>query len=331
MTDFVSTRVYDTLPAALRIAQTHASDRVPVASVESTAGDVRRMLWGASYDSASDIAVCDQGRLVGIVTIEKVLAAGDNTAVSALMDSAPPTVGPRTDQEEAAWTMVQHGERSLAVVDDDGNFLGLIPPSPMLGALLQEHDEDLARFSGLLATSDGARATTQESVQRRLLHRLPWLAMGLLGAMVSAWLVGSSEKQISERVELAFFLPAIVYMADAVGTQTEVLAVRGLSLGVPIRRFVFKEVTAGFFIGVLIALLFFPFCVLAFGDASIAAAVSLALLISATVASVVALLLPAVLNSWGRDPAFGSGPLSTVIQDLLSIAIYLLIARLFVV
>jgi magnesium transporter len=29
----------------------------------------------------------------------------------------------------------------------------------------------------------------------------------------------------------------------------------------------------------------------------------------------------------GRDPAFGSGPLGTVIQDLLSILVYFLIAK----
>ena len=33
-----------------------------------------------------------------------------------------------------------------------------------------------------------------------------------------------------------------------------------------------------------------------------------------------------VLLALGRDPAFGSGPLATVIQDLLSIVIYFLAA-----
>jgi magnesium transporter len=38
---------------------------------------------------------------------------------------------------------------------------------------------------------------------------------------------------------------------------------------------------------------------------------------------VVALALPWLLHRMGKDPAFGSGPLATVIQDLLSIVIYL--------
>jgi magnesium transporter len=36
--------------------------------------------------------------------------------------------------------------------------------------------------------------------------------------------------------------------------------------------------------------------------------------------------LPWALHRLGIDPAFGSGPLATVIQDLLSIMIYLAIA-----
>jgi magnesium transporter len=40
--------------------------------------------------------------------------------------------------------------------------------------------------------------------------------------------------------------------------------------------------------------------------------------------------LPWLFNSLRLDPAFGSGPLATVIQDLLSIWIYLSVTALFV-
>ena len=40
----------------------------------------------------------------------------------------------------------------------------------------------------------------------------------------------------------------------------------------------------------------------------------------------IALTLPWSLDRIGIDPAFGSGPLATVIQDLLSVIIYLAIA-----
>jgi magnesium transporter len=46
-------------------------------------------------------------------------------------------------------------------------------------------------------------------------------------------------------------------------------------------------------------------------------------------ATVVAIALPWLLQRLGGDPAFGAGPLATVIQDLLSILIYLAVARAF--
>ena len=42
----------------------------------------------------------------------------------------------------------------------------------------------------------------------------------------------------------------------------------------------------------------------------------------------VAMALPYLLHRLGYDPAFGSGPLATVVQDLLSIVIYLGAVRL---
>ena len=268
----------DPLAAELDRASSHATTSVPIAGPHETVGAVRERLIGRTYDTVADIPVCVDRRLVGMVQIETLLCADPEIAVSTLMDPEPPCISPHADQEIAAWTMVSHGEVALAVVDDDGAFLGLIPPERMLRVLLQEHEEDIARFSGLLANSAIARIASEEQVGRRLVHRLPWLAIGLIGAMVSAWLVGSAEEQLARTVQLAFFLPAIVYMADAVGTQTETLAVRGLSVGVPIRRFVGKELAAGVLIGGLIAALFFPFCVWTFNDVSLAVAVSLSCL-----------------------------------------------------
>jgi len=40
----------------------------------------------------------------------------------------------------------------------------------------------------------------------------------------------------------------------------------------------------------------------------------------------VAMSLPWLLSRAGKDPAFGSGPLATVVQDLLSLLIYFAIA-----
>jgi magnesium transporter len=85
---------------------------------------------------------------------------------------------------------VVSGARSIPVVDAGGRFQSLVPPDRLLRVLEREHDEDLARMGGFLAGASAARAASHEVVLRRLWHRLPWLALGLVGAMTSPLIVG---------------------------------------------------------------------------------------------------------------------------------------------
>jgi magnesium transporter len=306
----------------LSTAAEHLTRDVPVADPSATVGDVRDSLVGATFESVADVAVVEDGLLVGLVRLEQLFAADPTAPVSSIMDAQPPAVGPGLDQEQAAARMVQHGESSLAVIDEAGRFRGLIPPNRMLAVLLEEHEEDMARLGGYLASTQRARSASEEEVPRRLWHRLPWLLLGLGGAMVAAAIVGSFEDQLQEEVLLAFFVPGVVYMADAVGTQTEAVIIRGIAVGVPVRHVVGRELLTGLVVGVVIAALFLPLGWAIWSDASVAIAVALALLASCATATVVAMGLPYLLYALGRDPAFGSGPLATVVQDLLSILIY---------
>ena len=299
---------------------------VPRGTPETQAGEARAALLGYSFGSATEIAVCDGPRLVGLVRLERLLGASAHTQLQQLLEQPSPTVGLEVDQEVVAACAVRAQARSVAVVSADGTFVGVVPAERLVATLGKEHDEDMARLGGFLAASKRARSASEEAVPRRLWHRLPWLALGLAGAMLSAGIVGSFEEQLRAEVLLAFFVPAVVYMADAVGTQTETVVIRGMALGVRLRQIAQRELTTGAVIGVLIAAAFFPFAFLVWGDADVAAAVSIALFVSCSIATIVAMALPYALSRLGRDPAFGSGPLATVIQDLLSIIVYFAVA-----
>jgi magnesium transporter len=163
-------------------------------------------------------------------------------------------------------------------------------------------------------------------VRSRLAHRLPWLAVGLAGAMLAAGLVSAFEETLRENVLLAFFVPAVVYMADAIGTQTETVVIRGIALDVPLRSIAKRELLSGAAVGCLLASAFFVFVAAVWEDGRVALVVAVALLVSATIATAIAMTLPYLFDRRGIDPAFGSGPIATVIQDLLSIAVYFLAA-----
>lgn len=309
-------------------ASEHHTRHVPVASPKDRVVTVRESLRGKRYDSVAEIVVCDEnGRLAGLVNVEDLLAAADDVLLETIMDASPPVVTLDVDQEVAAWKAIRHAEASLAVVDDLGHFQGMITPRRIFQVLLWEHHEDTARLGGFLESSSEAYTTSYESVLSRLRHRLPWLFIGLLGAVLSADLVGMFEAQLQAQVVLAFFVPGIVYLADAVGTQTETLAIRGLSVGISIERVFWREVVTGLMTGTVLAAFTFPIVLWRWGRADVAGAVSLAIFAACSVASTVAMSLPWILKSLRQDPAFAAGPLATVIQDLLSVLIYFLVCQ----
>ena len=152
-------------------AAEHATPRVPVAGPFQRVGDVREHLIGQRYESASHIVVCEADTFLGIVTIEELLLASADAKMESLMDRGAPIVAPAVDQEVAAWRAVRHGESALAVVDGHGHFVGMIPPHRLLGVLLSEHEEDLARSAGFLKTTSVARTASEEPVHRRFQSR----------------------------------------------------------------------------------------------------------------------------------------------------------------
>jgi magnesium transporter len=309
----------------LRTVEEYATSRVPQAAPTETAGSVREKMLGESFDRVAEVVIIEKRRVAGLLSMRQLLEAPADAQVAELMDS-PSILTPGGSQEEAAWEMVERGQSSAVVVGDDGAFLGLIPSHVLLGQLLGAYDEDLARLGGYLASTERARLAAEERISRRLWHRMPWLIAGLAGAMASAVIVGAFEDQLDKKVLLAFFLPAVVYMADAVGTQTETVLIRGFTAQIDISKVIRREILTGALIGVFVGVVFYPFALIGWGDGDVALAVGLALFASCAIATTVATVLPRLLQRLGTDPAFGSGPMATIVQDLLSIAVYLAIA-----
>lgn len=306
-------------------AAEHATRNVPIVSPQAKAKTIRQMLTGQTFECASHIAVLSSGRFLGIIRIEDLLAALPDATAQEIMDATTPVVAPGTDQEVAAWKAVSHGESALCVVDASGEFVGLIPPHRLLKILLSEHEEDLSRLGGYLKSSKKALDSSQEALPKRFWHRIPWLVIGLLGSLLAAGIVGSFETQLQNNIILAFFIPAIVYLADAVGTQTETVIVRGLSIGVGLRQIALREALTGFFIGLALSLVSFLAIQAHWGNTTVALVVSVSIFTACAVATFIAMLLPWILDRFDMDPAFGSGPMATILQDLLSILIYFLV------
>lgn len=166
-----------------------------------------------------------------------------------------------------------------------------------------------------------------EKVGHLFALRLPWLVLGLLGGALLSLFVSRFEAVLSQNISLAFFIPAIVYLSDAVGTQTETLYIRALSRGrVNFTQTLLKEIFVGLALGLTLGSLLGAIAWLWQGNLKVALIVGLAMMVNLTMAPILALLTSQLFYKEHADPALGAGPTATIIQDALSLTVYLVTA-----
>jgi magnesium transporter len=298
---------------------------------EERAVDVLARLASEKPASPELVLATDaHGRLVGAAPLARVLALATHDTLDKALDRDFPRVRPNTDQERAASLALHHGIDVLPVVDAEGCVLGVMPAQAIMQVLRREHVEDLHVLAGISRETAQARHAIEDPPARRVRHRLPWLLAGLAGAAIATAAMASFESTLRAHLAVAFFVPGIVYLADAIGTQSEAVAVRGLSLTrAGIGHLLAGELRTGMGIGASLGLLAFLPVWVVFGDLRLAGAVAGAIFAAGTVAAALGLLLPWWIARAGRDPALGSGPLATVIQDILSLLVYFAVVRAF--
>jgi len=89
------------------------------------------------------------------------------------------------------------------------------------------------------------------------------------------------------------------------------------------------EVRTGLLMGALLAGAALCAAWLMLDEPRLAFAVGLSVFAASGIATTIGFALPSLLDWLGRDPAYGSGPLATIIQDLLTVAVYFLIVSAF--
>lgn len=157
--------------------------------------------------------------------------------------------------------------------------------------------------------------------------RFPWLVIGLVGGLLASIIVSRFETSLRENIALAFFIPVIAYMSDAVGTQTETIFIRALTdLRFSILKYVFREFWVGAFIGSVMGVLTGIFAYSLSGTLRVGLVVGFSLFLAMTLATTMACITPLALRYLKKDPAVGSGPFTTALQDVVSLTIYFLVA-----
>jgi magnesium transporter len=312
----------------------HIITKVPVAYPHQTVGEVLRMVREGEWDSAHHIFIVDgqkERTLIGVLSTRILLQSQDDTKISKIFSKNYPSVGYRTHEDKVAILAIKYDLDTVPVIrNETGEFLGTVDAEELLRILHESHTGRLLRRAGILK-DDGVVDIFKARISTMFRLRIPWLLIGLVGGMLTTVIVSRFEPLLNQVIALAFFIPVIAYMNDAVGTQTVTLFVRGLALEkVALGRYVIKELTVGMLLGAVLGGLIFVFSLLMFGSLAVSQTVGISMFIGITLSTGIALLFTFAFDKLGKDPAVGVDPLVTIAQDTLSVLIYLAIASVLV-
>jgi len=304
-------------------AAEHMLTGIPTAHVDTPVDKVIEALRGSVFECADTVFVTNTtGQLQGIVRINDLFADGQ-LRIGDIMEPEHEAVRLDADQEEIAALAIRLNMIAVPVVDRNERLIGAVPPEALFRILREEHMEDLQLIAGITVHDDGPRAALDASIMNRIKRRLPWLIFGLAASSMITVVMVRFEHALAANVAVAFFVPALVYIAGAIGTQAVSVSVRSLARDdVQILQVLRDELIIGFGIGAALGALAAGAVLAVFSDQELAAAVGLAVLAGGTMSAVVGFGLPWVFQKLGSDPAMGSGPICTIIQDVASLFIY---------
>ena len=306
--------------------------RIPVVSLEATIADIERLLVNkhSQFDSINYIYVVDRaGVLCGVLTIKSIFRVPKVTRVKDVMVTDVISARASVDQERLALLALRHNLKAIPVVDKEDHLLGVVASDTILSILHHESKEDLLLRAGVRRFDRDAVDPLTAPVLTHVKKRLPWLLVGLLGGTVGAVIISYFEDALAAELLLVAFIPALVYMTDAVGTQSEMLFVHSASFQekVSLSSYLKRELQVSSILSIVLAATLSSIAFFWFDSGVLTITIGVSLLLAVLSASIFAVVLPWILIRLRRDPAVASGPFVTIFSDLLTITIYFLVAE----
>ena len=286
----------------------------------------------ADIETFYEVYVVDEDRrLVGRLQLRDLLLNKKKTRIRDIMREVEVYVYPDVDQEDLLEFASRYRVQTIPVVDEDHHVIGRITLDELQEIVRDEAEEDIMLMSGLAPD-----ALPDDSVARIIRGRLPWLAGGLLGAVLAGAVVGSFEEQLKQAAILASFIPIVMAMAGNAGIQASTVTVQGLAAGNlwigDLGQRVTKEFLGSLINGAIIAIALGLIVLLASqivsieSPARLAIAAGVSVLLVTMMAATLGSTIPLVLNHLNIDPAVATGVFITTANDILGVLVYFLIA-----
>ncbi|MFJ7726610.1 magnesium transporter [Neobacillus sp. NPDC097160] len=297
-------------------------------TVEQTIRHIRKV--GQEAEIVSYIYVIGRnGDLVGVVSLKDIILADAGTILVEIVQGEPVSVSVDVHREEAADVLSKYDLIALPVVTHDQRMIGILTVDDLIDVILEEATEDFQKLGGSQPLMDPYFKNSIWSIYRK---RIGWLLILFVAEAYTGTVLRHYEETLSEQIALAFFVPLLIGTGGNTGSQTVTTLVRAMAVGEVDFKDIFrvfrKEATTGLFLGLSMGTVAFIRAFFLGVNVNVGAVVAISAMFIVIWASMVASVLPMILNKLKVDPAIVSGPFITTLVDGTGLILYFTVAKI---
>jgi magnesium transporter len=275
--------------------------------------------------------VDDEGRLSGVVPTRRLVLSAPETPLADIIVRQIVSLPAQATVLEACEFFIQHRLLAFPVVDEKSRLIGVVDIelyTDELGRLAEEGrvGNDLFQLFGVRGPS--AEHGTSLGTFRA---RFPWLGCNLAAGILAAFLSGVYQEELNRVVALAFFIPVVLNLAESVSSQSVSLALHMMHGQAPswkeLPAHLAREAITGLMLGLASATVVALVALAWLGNVRVAVCIIGGISGGVAGAAAMGLALPFLLRLLRLEPRVAAGPIALAAADVITILLYLNLAR----
>ena len=285
-------------------------------------------------DTLNYIYIVDSSQVLkGVISIKELYQAhkiDPKSPISNFTRKKLIVAHPHSNQEKISHLALKHNIKDIPIVDKTKKLLGVVPNDTIMDLIYQEATEDMFRMSGITET-ESYDDIFQLDIITLLKRRAPWLIIGLFGGILAAGIINQFEEVLAENLIIAAYIPLVVYMTGATLAQMQAFIIRDLAVNPKLDfiTYLLKQLHILFWIGLMVSAILYLLSFVMYRSSAVSLTLALSLFLAMFTSIFTGLLFPVLFQKLNLDPANASGPIATIVQDILSVVVYLIIAQFF--
>ncbi|MBN2433543.1 MAG: magnesium transporter [Acidobacteria bacterium] len=271
--------------------------------------------------------VDEMNHLIGVLSFRHLVFSDPGVKIRDIMIPDPVRVTADTPQEEVAKLVADYDLLAVPVVDENNRLLGVVTVDDIIDVIEEEATEDIYHLANL-----HSEINVFTPLFKTVWLRISWAMASLLTALLAALVVGLFKDTLTHIIWLAVLIPVLGTMTGNIGTQSLTVVARALVTGELEYhqgwKVVFKELAAGFLLGIIIGT---PLGLLVYfllgQNVLLALLVGVSMIISLLLSTLFGAFIPLLLGWLGLDPVRGANLVVTTIANVVGFFVFLGLAR----